>query len=539
MPASRSFAVWLDHDQLLIAHTLYGSARTAAGWAAIARLWRRGEPLESARAIFEAPATDAILQLSALGSGTTRRGILVRVLDYSTVEISLVDGAGHVSRVDLPRALKPFGVLGVTDRRLIVQIATPATINGNSLPAETLLAYDTLPAPGSKPRVEVVYLPREGEYLDAAFGGLVANRAQVSFLVTKHLTQRLVTAKPSQGGWTTTDGFHAVAGTSLRLSGADPGSDDFILQTTGFLLPAKLELARPGATPRLIEAESPAFNATGFVVEIKSTPSKDGTSIDYYLLRPRILKAGHPTPTLMTGYGAFGISLPPGYLDFVVGGRAFKLWLDRGGALVVPAARGGGEHGAAWHIAAMREKRQVSYDDFIAVAESLVHSGFTRPAQLGVFGSSNGGLLSATLATQRPDLFGAVVSDVPLADMLRYPEMGMGAAWIDEYGDPKDPKFESVLRSYSPFHNVRAGVSYPPFLITVSTADNRVGPGHARKLAARLLEAGNTVAFLEDEEGGHGVSDALNRPDLMAMRMAFLIDRLIDRVPTPPAATKH
>jgi prolyl oligopeptidase len=229
----------------------------------------------------------------------------------------------------------------------------------------------------------------------------------------------------------------------------------------------------------------------------------------------------------MTGYGAFGISFTPGYLDSWVGGRSLRVWLDRGGALVVPAIRGGGERGDAWHKAAMRTKRQLSYDDFAAVAEALIKSGFTTPAHLGVFGTSNGGLLAATMGTERPDLFGAVVSDVPLTDMLRFPKMGMGAAWEDEYGNPDDPADAQVLRSYSPLHNVRSGAKYPPFLITISTEDNRVGPGHARKLAARLLEVGARVYYIEDDEGGHGVSDPLERPDVMAARMTFLCESLI------------
>ena len=202
------------------------------------------------------------------------------------------------------------------------------------------------------------------------------------------------------------------------------------------------------------------------------------------------------------------------------------VWLDRGGALVVPAIRGGGEGGEAWHRAAMREKRMVSYADFLAVAEDLVATKFTKPERLGVFGMSNGGLLSAVVATQRPDLFGAAISDVPLTDMLRFPKMGMGAAWMDEYGNPDDPAMREVLLKYSPFHNVKPGVKYPAFLVTVSTYDNRVGPGHARKLAGRLESVGAEVYYLEEQEGGHGVSDPLKHPDLMAMRLAFLFSKL-------------
>jgi prolyl oligopeptidase len=268
------------------------------------------------------------------------------------------------------------------------------------------------------------------------------------------------------------------------------------------------------------------------MVEIKSTASPDGTLIEYYLLRPKALAHAGATPTLMTGYGAFGLSFAPGYLDSVVGGPALTLWLNRGGALVLPIIRGGGERGEAWHAAAMREKRQVSYDDFLAVTQALVTTGFTNPRHLGVFGTSNGGLLSATVAVERPDLFAAVVSDAPLIDMLRFPTMGMGGAWMNEYGDPSNPEMRKALLRYSPYQNIKSGTSYPPFFITVSTEDNRVGPGHARKLAARLEQVGSKAYYYEDSEGGHGVSDALQRPELMALRMTFLIDRLMgEQVP--------
>jgi len=268
-------------------------------------------------------------------------------------------------------------------------------------------------------------------------------------------------------------------------------------------------------------------------VEIRRAPARDGQNIEYLVVGPRARQPGPtPTPTLMTGYGAFGFSMTPAHfstaLGALYGGATLKLWLDRGGALVVPAIRGGGEGGAAWHqAAALRERRQTSYDDFHAVAESLIAAGYTDRRRLGVFGLSNGGLLAAVAGTQRPDLYGAVVSDVPLADMLRFPQMGMGAAWISEYGDPKDPKAAEWLRGYSPVHHVRQGPAYPPFLITAATTDNRVGPGHARKLAHCLLAVGATVHYLEPEVGGHGVSDPLQAPEVMAMPAAFLIDQLM------------
>jgi prolyl oligopeptidase len=526
--AGRTQAAWLSRDRVLIAHAVAHEPLTAAGWPSAVHLWSRGTRLESAPIVARAEATDALIELAAMGGSSTRAGIMTRVIDYSTFEFKLIDAAGKVTAIDLPRRVKPFGLLAATSRHLIVQLAEPATIAGQTLPAESVLAYDVTPSQPAAKRVGVIFAPRDGDVVNDAFRGIVATATRVTLIVDRHLAKRIVGAEFEGTVWKTHDELAAAPGTNLTLVASDPAGGDVIVEQGGFITPTRLDLLRPGQALQTLYAEKAAFDASGFLVEIKSAHSADGTHIDYYLLRPKTLAHPGATPTLMTGYGAFGISLAPGYLDFIVGGPALKLWLERGGALALPIIRGGGERGEAWHRAAMREKRQVSYDDFLAVAQALETSGFTSPQHLGVFGSSNGGLLSATVAVERPDLFGAIVSDVPLIDMLRYPTMGMGGAWMDEYGDPGSSMMHEVLLRYSPFHNIKSGTTYPPFFITVSTEDNRVGPGHARKLAARLEQVGAKAYYFEDSEGGHGVSDALQRPELMALRMTFLIDRLMN-----------
>lgn len=525
VPAARNMSAWIDADHLLIAHGRADGPRTAAGWAADVRVWRRGEPLDTAKTVYTAAPSDAILVLVHVGDASNARGLILRVIDYSTFEMKLVGTDGRVVDVALPTKLKPFGLLGAAGRHLVVQLAEPATIGGRTWAAETLLAYDVTASDPAR-RVQAIYEPKPGEYLNDTIMGLATTGAGVQFVLTRSLVPRLVAATPGPDGWRLADVVAAKAGESLRIGGGDPAGAAVVVQTAGFLTPTRQDIVAPGARPVRVHAEPPAIDASRFVVELRSARAPDGVAIDYFLLRPKAREAGKPVPTLMTGYGAFGLSLSPGYFDSFVGGRSMRVWLARGGALVLPAIRGGGERGGQWHRAAMREKRQVSYDDFAAVAQDLIASGFTTPAKLGVFGASNGGLLSATMGLQRPDLFAAVVTDVPLADMLRFPKMGMGAAWMDEYGNPDDPAVTPVLRSYSPVHLVRDGMRAPRFLVTISTADNRVGPGHARKLAARLLQAGVTTYFLEDEEGGHGVSDPLSRPEIMAKRMTFLVDAL-------------
>ena len=526
VPSSRVMTSWLDADHLLIAHTLGGEPLTAAGWGANVRLWRRGEPLESATVVYTAQPTDALVQVASVGASTGVRGVIIRVIDFSTFEMKLVDAGGRLTDVALPTKLKAFGLLGSTQQALVVQLSEPAEIEGQKWPAETLLAYDVSAVDPGR-RVTAIHVPKPGEYLNDPFFGLATTRDAVHFVLTRSLVPRLVTATRTAGGWQATDMVVAAAGESLRSGGGDPASSAVVVETSGFLTPTRQEIRAVGARAVPVYTEAAAFDASRFMVERRTTRAKDGVEIDYFLLRPKTIPAGKPVPTLMTGYGAFGISLSPGYLDFAVGGRSLTVWLSRGGALALPAIRGGGERGAEWHRAAMRERRQVSYDDFAAVAEDLIATGFTKPQHLGVFGLSNGGLLSATMGLQRPDLFSAVVSDVPLADMLRFPKMGMGAAWMEEYGNPEDPAAAAVLRSYSPLHLVREGGRYPQFLVTISTEDNRVGPGHARKLAARLMQVGVPTYFLEDDEGGHGVSDPLSRPEIVAKRMAFLVDTLM------------
>lgn len=529
--ASRAQAAWLSLDRVLIEHTLTDEPRTVAGWPTRVHLWSRGKALESAPVVARGKPGDAIIQLSAVGDGSKRFGLVTRALDYSTFEFRLIDATGKATPVDLPRRLKPFGVLAATAHHLIVQLAEPAVIGGEPVAAESVLAYDIAPPAAASKRVSVLFAPRDGDVISDFFRGIAATSTHVSFVVDRHLAKRVVIAELEAGRWKTQDELAGEPGTNLRLVASDPLGEDVIVEQAGFITPTRLDLLRPGKSAQLLYAEKPAFDASGYTVEIKSAAAPDGMIIEYYLLRPK--KLAHPgaTPTLMTGYGAFGVSFAPGYLDSVVGGPALTLWLNRGGALVLPIIRGGGERGEAWHTAAIREKRQVSYDDFLAVAQALVRTGFTGPQHLGVFGTSNGGLLSATVAVERPDLFGAVVSDAPLIDMLRFPSMGMGGAWMNEYGDPSNPVMRKALLSYSPFHNISSGTTYPPFFITVSTEDNRVGPGHARKLAARLEQVNAKAYYYEDSEGGHGVSDALQRPELMALRMTFLISRLMGDAP--------
>jgi prolyl oligopeptidase len=289
-------------------------------------------------------------------------------------------------------------------------------------------------------------------------------------------------------------------GTSSAASLEELESDEYLLMTTGFLTPSSLYLGKVGESQQVLLKQLPAFFDTrGLVVSQHEAVSKDGTHVPYFQVSRSDTKPDGTNPTLLYGYGGFEVSYTPSYSPGV--GLA---WLEQGGVYVLANIRGGGEFGPAWHQAALKENRQRAFDDFIAIGEDLIARKVTAPAHLGIMGGSNGGLLVGAALTQRPHLFGAVVCQVPLLDMRRYHRLLAGASWIAEYGDPDNPEEWQYISRYSPYQNVFADRHYPRVLFTTSTRDDRVHPGHARKMAAKMLAEGHDVLLYENIEGGHG-----------------------------------
>ncbi|MGE0208445.1 MAG: prolyl oligopeptidase family serine peptidase, partial [Lysobacteraceae bacterium] len=263
------------------------------------------------------------------------------------------------------------------------------------------------------------------------------------------------------------------------------------------------------------------FDASRFEVSQNFATSKDGTRVPYFMVSPKGMAADGGNPTLLYGYGGFEISLTPGY-----SAAAGRGWLEQGGVYVVANIRGGGEYGPRWHQAALKQNRHRAYEEFAAVAQDLIARGITSPAHLGIQGGSNGGLLMGNMTVLYPELFGAVVCQVPLLDMKRYSKLLAGASWMAEYGDPDTSDWE-FIQSFSPYQNVRPGVTYPPVLFTTSTRDDRVHPGHARKMMARMMEQGHDVTYYENIEGGHGgAADNRQRAHMQALAYTFLKQRL-------------
>jgi prolyl oligopeptidase len=342
---------------------------------------------------------------------------------------------------------------------------------------------------------------------------------------------KLARAYTKDGAWTFEDLPFPEKG-DIGLSSVDAYGDLILATFENFLVPSSILMAHAGlehpaadVKPVTLKSLPARFDSSKFKVEQLWAVSRDGTQVPYFLISDKGMKADGTTPVLIYGYGGFEISQGP-YYPGVTG----KVWLEKGGAYVIANIRGGGEFGPAWHQAALKENRQRAYDDFIAVGEDLVKRKISSPAKMAISGGSNGGLLVGAVFVERPDLFGAVICKVPLLDMLRYNQLLAGASWMAEYGDPADPKVRPAILKYSPYQNVKAGVKYPEVFFITSTMDDRVHPGHARKMVARMRAQGHPLLYFENTEGGHSAAaNLLQRVKFSTLEYTFLQDRLLKK----------
>jgi prolyl oligopeptidase len=342
------------------------------------------------------------------------------------------------------------------------------------------------------------------------------------------MRSRLFIARHSNDGWRVDEvaGFDAMATLDIGpfddlscvgpIEGERPG-DDYLVVSNDAVTPPTLWLLRAREAPQMLKQQPAGFDASGLTITQHEAISVDGVRIPYFQVARKDLPRDGSTPFLLTGYGGYQMCELPIYR--ISDG---KLWLERGGAWVIANIRGGGEFGPAWHRAGQRAGKILTHDDFAAVANDLIARNVTRPARLACYGASNGGLLVGNMLTRYPELFGAIICDVPMIDMLRFTKLGMGHAWISEYGDPDKSEDRDYLRKMSPYHNVSPDKRYPPMFLMTSTRDDRVHPGHARKMAARLIEQGHTVYFDEAADGGHGTSVTTQQARKMALFYAFL-----------------
>lgn len=492
VPESKTTVSWVDADTLFVGSDFGPGSMTSSGYARTARRWSRGVALADAPTVFEGKADDVSVGAFHDSAPGHERDLYYRAITFYSNEFMVLRD-GKPVRIDKPDSANatPHG------QWLFIELREDWDVGGRTFKAGSLLVSKFDAFLGGQRELEVLFEPTERTSL----AGYSPTKTRVILNVLDNVKSRLFVLAPKTGGWTRAPlpGLPKL-GRIDALAVELHDSDDYFLTVTDFLTPTRLALGTASKGPAVTLKQLPAFfKATGLAAAQHQAISKDGTVIPYFEVAPKTLKLNGENPTLLYGYGGFEISELPVYS----GGRG-KGWLERGGVLVVANIRGGGEFGPRWHQAALKANRHKAYEDFAAVAEALIERKVTSPKRLGALGGSNGGLLVGNALTRYPHLFGAMVCQVPLLDMQRYHKLLAGASWIGEYGDPEKPDEWSFIKSFSPYHNVVAGTRYPRTLFTTSTRDDRVHPGHARKMVARMNEQGHDVLYYENVEGGHG-----------------------------------
>ena len=493
LPEAKSNAGWLDRDTLYVGTDFGPGSMTTSGYPRVAKLWKRGTPLASAETVFEGQPGD--VSVFALRDHTKgfERDFVYRGATFFSNEMFLRRD-GKLVKIEKPDSANA----GIHRDLLLLELRDDWTVSGKTYPAGALLAADLEGFLRGERRFDVLFQPTERKSL----AGYSPTLHHVLVNELDNVRNRVYVLTRGDGAWARTPlpgmpEFGTVSADAID----EEESDDYFMTVTDYLTPTSLSLGTAGATApaqRLKQLPS-FFDASGFEVSQHETASKDGTRVPYFQVSRRALALDGTNPTLLYGYGGFEVPLVPGY-----SGGVGSAWLEKGGVYVVANIRGGGEFGPRWHQAALQANRHKAYEDFIAVAEDLVRRKVTSTPHLGIQGASNGGLLMGNMLTMRPDLWGAVVCQVPLLDMRRYHHLLAGASWMEEYGNPDDPKEWEFIRTFSPYQNFKAGAKYPPTLFMTSTRDDRVHPGHARKMAAQMIEDGQPVLYYENIEGGHG-----------------------------------
>lgn len=526
LPEAKTEVEWLDRDTIYVGTDFGPGSLTDSGYPRIIKRWRRAQPLGDAVTVFEGRSSDVAASVSVDLTPGFERTVFRRAPDFFTSEDSLlVDGV-------LRPLQKPADAqLAYWYGQVLLALRSDWLQAGTTWPKGALLASDADAFLAGQPNWQALFTPTPSRSL----AGYALLRSTVLLELLDNVAGRLREQRFDGRQWQPREVQAPFPGTLGAQSlhdpqvADDPLAEAYLLTYTDFLTPESLLLGQAGSDAREAMKSRPAFfDAAGMRVEQRFATSKDGTRVPYFVVWPRGASADGDNPTLLYGYGGFEVPQQPRY-----SGGYGSAWYGRGGVLVVANIRGGGEFGPGWHQAALKSKRQSAFDDFVAVAEDLVAQRITRPERLAIEGGSNGGLLVGAVMLQRPDLFRAVVCQVPLLDMQRYHLLLAGASWMSEYGDPDNPEEWAWISKYSPYQNVPDAKALPPgtrlpaVLFTTSTRDDRVHPGHARKMAARLLQLGHEAVLYENIEGGHGgAADNAQRADMMALEFSFLWQQL-------------
>ena len=528
LPEGKHRISWLDRDTLLVATEFGEGTLTESGYPYIIKSLARGQTLTEATEVYRGEQRDGGYGVSASvyrdKDGAVEAVLFRRPIDtYAAETWQWIDG--RAVKLNLPDRVNISGTMGP---QLVFSPDEPWTVGGSTFEEGSLvwaslelLRQETPVVTNGNPAV-IFALGERQSLQDTA---VMSDR--IVAVVSDNVVGTLKTFTVNTDGvrhpeWRATD-MDVPANSAVGLGDSSKARGQVFVSSQGFLTPPTLSLAEveTGAIAPLKSAPA-KFDASTHVTEQFEATSSDGTKIPYFVTRPSAMNG--PAPTILFGYGGFQVSFPPAYKP-----EMGKLWLENGGVFVQANIRGGGEFGPAWHQAALNENRQLAFDDFAAVARDLQQRGITSPEKLGIYGRSNGGVLTSVSITQHPELFNAAVIESPLIDMLRYHELPAGASWIGEYGDPRIPEEAAWIAKYSAYQQLRPDADYPRVYITTNTRDDRVHPGHSRKFAARLGEMGHDHLYFEDTAGGHSNdADPVANARRWARHYVYLAQQLMD-----------
>ena len=515
---AKSIATYRDENTVLFGTDFGPGSMTTSGYPNVVKLWARGEPTSAARTVFTGKLSDVSSGAVVFRhSSDDNTALIQRGVSFFESEYYLPAPDGTWTKLPLPLSAD---LKGMTKSQIVFTLRSDWTPPGGAkLARGSLIAFaikdykggDTLPpitvlyAPGPRSTVDEVSTGRDAVYA-SIYDNVIGSIHAFRFDSTKNAWSDTSLDLPGHG--------------STHIVSTNDYGPEAQFRFENFVTPTTLYADSGNDRPVAIKSLPARFDASNLATDQFEATSKDGTKIPYFVTRASNIKG--PAPTVLYGYGGFEISETPVYST-----NFGLLWLSKGGVYVLANIRGGGEFGPAWHQAALNENRQKAYDDFQAVAADLISRGITTTKQLGIMGGSNGGLLVSANMVERPDLFGAVVCQVPLIDMIRYTQIGAGASWIAEYGDPAEAKARAWILKYSPYQNVKPDVKYPPVLFVTATSDDRVTPIHARKMAAKMLAQGHDVMFYENTDGGHAAAaNHKQAAEMWALSFVYLREKL-------------
>jgi prolyl oligopeptidase len=511
---SKGGKTFVDKNTVLISNDFGEGSMTPSGYPRQVKVWKRGSPLEDAELIFECKPDNVSAGGYVLRDGSRSFTILYTYKTIFTSERFVWDNNKAI-KLDIP---DDSSIELLQDNQLVLDLKSDWTVNGKTFNSGSIVGLNFNELMEGNQEVQLILEPDEF----SSVTGISSTKNKMIVNLLSNVSSELHIYDFDGEKWNSKKVDAPELGT-ISVIDTDEFSDQYFFEYANFLTPSTVFLADAGNGEVFAYKSLPSyFDDSKYEVHQYKSKSKDGTLVPYFVAGPKDMKLDGTNPTLVYAYGGYQVPILPFY-----SGTFGTSWLENGGVFVLANIRGGGEYGPKWHQAGLKEKRQNVFDDFYSVAEDLIQKKITSSSHLGAMGGSNGGLLVGVAFTQRPDLYNAVVCQVPLLDMQRYNKLLAGASWMGEYGDPDIPEEWAYIKKYSPYHNLKEGVDYPEVFFYTSTRDDRVHPGHARKMAAKMIDMGDPVLYYENTEGGHAGSSTNDQSaKSSAMTFSYLLMKL-------------